>query len=258
MVIDYTTVSEVPGVGASSEQMRMAYTRYAWAASFCDGKEVLDVGCGVGQGLGYLAKRTRRVVGGDYTERLLQLAQSHYGKKMPLVRLDAHALPFRARSFDVIILCEVIYYLSQPELFLEECLRLLRVGGLLLICTVNRECSGFNPSPFSTRYFSVRELSELLQKYQFQVESYVAFPVARGSAKDVVVSLVERIAVAFRLMPKTMKGKELLKRIFFGKLIPLTAELENGMVEYALPVPIPHDSPTAQHKVLYAVGRAPS
>jgi hypothetical protein len=52
-----------------------------------------------------------------------------------------------------------------------------------------------------------------------------------------------------------MKGKELLKRIFFGKLIPLPPEIKDGMAEYTPPVPIPHDVPNSEYKVIYAVAR---
>jgi ubiquinone/menaquinone biosynthesis C-methylase UbiE len=234
----------------------MLYTRYKTAAAFCEGKAVLEVACSSGQGLGYLAKRARRVVGGDYTAQVLQLARCHYGGNIPLLRLDAHALPFPARSFDVVILYEAIYYLSRPEQFLEECCRILRDGSVLLICTVNKEWADFNPSPFSTRYFSAKELSDLLQKHQFQVELYGAFPVAKGSTKDAVVSFIKRTAMALHLMPNTMKGKESLKRIFFGKLVPLPPEVVDGMADYAPPVPLSSDSQDSQYKVLYAVAHA--
>lgn len=34
-----------------------------------------------------------------------------------------------------------------------------------------------------------------------------------------------------------MKGKEIFKRIFFGKLATLRAEIEEGMAKYVSPVP---------------------
>ena len=37
--------------------------------------------------------------------------------------------------------------------------------------------------------------------------------------KEKTVALIKRIAVTLHLIPKTMKGKEFLKRIFFGKLL---------------------------------------
>jgi len=35
--------------------------------------------------------------------------------------------------------------------------------------------------------------------------------------KEEAMAIIKRIAVAFHLIPKTMKGKKFLKRIFFGK-----------------------------------------
>ena len=59
--------------------------------------------------------------------------------------------------------------------------------------------------------------------------------------------------MALHLIPKTMKGKEFLKRIFFGKLIPLPPEIKDGMAEYTPPVPLPHDKPNFEYKVIYVV-----
>jgi hypothetical protein len=56
-------------------------------------------------------------------------------------------------------------------------------------------------------------------------------------------------------MPKTMKGKAFFKRIFFGKLVPLPPEVEEGMAEYVPPVPLSSDVSNSQYKVLYAIAR---
>src|SRR5262249_6372523 len=101
----------------------MLNTRYKFASDFCRGGRVLEIGCGAGQGLGYLARSASSVIGGDYTEALLRNAQSHYGGRIPLVALDAHELPFVDLSFDTVILYEAIYYLNSPAQFLEECRR---------------------------------------------------------------------------------------------------------------------------------------
>ena len=66
MTQTYTTVTELPGSGATSEQLAMLYARYALAAGFSRGKDVVEVACGPGIGLGYLARWARRVVGGEF------------------------------------------------------------------------------------------------------------------------------------------------------------------------------------------------
>ena len=52
-----------------------------------------------------------------------------------------------------------------------------------------------------------------------------------------------------------MKGKELFKRIFFGKLVPLPRELteENPTSQY--PCVIESSKPDTCHKVIFAVGQ---
>lgn len=255
MGIDYTTVTEVPGNRVTHEQLERMYHRYRFAADFSEGKDVLEVACGAGLGLGYLAKKVKRVVGGDYTENLVKVAKDYYGERLPVLRLDAQFLPFRPKSFDVVILYEAIYYLAKPEEFFKEARRILRKNGLLLIATVNKDWAEFNPSPFSTRYFSVPELTELLKRGGFKPEAYGAFSVLPKGAKDKVIATVRKVAVGLHLIPKTMKGKELLKKIFYGKLIPLKGEIEEGACEYTPPVSISADLSNDEYKVIYAVAR---
>jgi ubiquinone/menaquinone biosynthesis C-methylase UbiE len=254
-VRNYSTITELPGQRASREQLERLYHRYKFASTVCEGKDVLEVACGAGLGLGYLENVAKRVVGGDIQENILRFAASHYDERQNIeVRtLDAHRLPFKDKSFDVVILFEAIYYLEQPEEFLDGCRRVLQEKGILLICTVNKHWSDFNPSPHSVKYFSVPELYQLLGHQFPHVELYGAFSVSRNSATDKIISLIKRMAVVFYLMPKTMKGKELFKRMFFGKLAPLPNEIEDGMCKYIPPVPISYDSPNHQYKVFYAV-----
>ena len=78
MGIDYTTVTEVPGNRVTQEQLERMFHRYCFAANFSTGKDILEVACGTGQGLYYLAKRAKKVFGGDYTEKLIKEAKRYY------------------------------------------------------------------------------------------------------------------------------------------------------------------------------------
>ena len=255
MATDYTTITEVPGGRATTEQLSMLYTRYHTAATLSEGKDVLEVACGCGQGLGYLAKQANCVVGGDYTESLLHGAQQCYRGRVPLVCLDAHILPFQNASFDVLVLFEAIYYLARLEEFLDESLRVLRPGGKLLICSTNKECSGFNPSRFSTNYLSAGELRQILTAKGFDVEVFGAFPVSAPTFGRKASALIRNLAVQLNLIPKTMKGKELLKRIFYGPLTRIEDEVKENMAELAPLHPISETELKPQYRVLYTLGR---
>jgi len=253
----YLTVTELPGYKASKEQIERLYHRYHFASLFCEGKDVLEVACGGGIGLGYLANRAKKIVGGDIDEEILEIARRTYQDRtnVEIQKLDAQNLPFEDHSFDVVIFYEAIYYLPQPERFVDEAYRVLKDNGVLLVCTVNKDWPDFNPSPYSTRYFSLPELNTLLNKKFSSIELYGVFLATTDSLKVKVISIIKRIAVALRVIPKTMKSKELLKRIFFGKLLPLPPEIKDGMAEYTLPVPLIHNTPNRDFKVLYAVAR---
>ncbi|MDR7550715.1 MAG: class I SAM-dependent methyltransferase [Armatimonadota bacterium] len=249
----FASVTELPGAGATREQLSMLYTRYRLAARHAAGKDVLEVACGPGIGLGYLARAARVVVGGDVDETMLRQARATYGPTMRLVRLDAHALPFAGRSFDLVLLYEALYYLSAPERFLREARRLLRPAGTLLISTVNRLWDGFNPSPYSVRYFSAQELQALLRREGFEAELYAAFPARAHGVREAMLASLRRAAVSLHLIPPSMKGKTVLKRLVYGPLAALPSEAQDGMAAEAPLVPVEAENGATGFKVLYAV-----
>ena len=255
MTPEYFNVTEIPGNKASQEQIERLYHRYHFASTFCQGKAVLELACGAGMGLGYLARVAQKVVGGDIDKKLLLLAQSYYSGRpnIALRTLDAQQLPFSNGSFDVILLYEAIYYLPEPARFVEEAYRVLRPNGILIICSVNKDWPDFNPSPFSTQYLSGQELTSLLKTRFPEVELYGAFLVETDSLNSKLISFAKRSAVKLHLIPKTMKGKEFFKRIFFGSLIPIPSELQEGMSGYMPPSRVDTESPMPLYKVLYVV-----
>jgi hypothetical protein len=60
--------------------------------------------------------------------------------------------------------------------------------------------------------------------------------------------------VRLRLIPRTMHGKALLKRLVYGRLNRLPAELTNGPTP-PRPVSLSGQEPVRDFKILYALGR---
>ena len=115
MEYNYNKITELPGQKASREQLARLYHRYKFASAYCEDKEIIEVACGSGMGLGYIAKSARRVVGADIDEHNLNIAIKYYkGRQgIELKKLDAHQLYFRDNSFDVVVLNEAIYYFRK-------------------------------------------------------------------------------------------------------------------------------------------------
>lgn len=225
---DYSTVTEMPGDGVSREAAAMMRERYAITVRQATGRDVLEISCGTGQGLGWLASHARCVVGADITFGSLGKARQHYGGRIPLLQCDAHSLPFVDGSFDVVAIHEAIYYYRDVDASLAECRRVLRLGGTLIISTINPEWPDFNPSPFSSMYLPAPELSMTLQRHFDEVRIFLAFPAQAKGLRGEALSLLKRWAVALGLIPKTMKGKRFLKRLVFGELESVPRELAGG------------------------------
>jgi len=100
--VDFTQVSETSGDGVIPEQMQRMSTRHQFARQYCRGKDGLELAGGTGQGLGYPGEEAKTMAGGDSSEPILRLAPRHYRHRIPLLRLDGQALPFKNESFEVI------------------------------------------------------------------------------------------------------------------------------------------------------------
>jgi SAM-dependent methyltransferase len=251
--VDYTTVTETWGLPASPEQLAMQYHRYRVAAGLCAGRDVLEVGCGSGMGLPYLARRARTVIGGDYTMGLLREGRAQL-PDAKLVRMDAQHLPFLDRSLDVVLMLEMLYYVADQAAAFAECRRVLRSGGSLFVCVPNPERPDFNPSPFSTRYPDAKTLARLFEDQGFTVRLFGAFAVEAASSRDRMLAPIRHFAVRYRLIPNSMRMKALVKRMLYGPLPNLGAvHDEMAAVEEMIPLD-PLDGKLPGFKNLYAIG----
>jgi SAM-dependent methyltransferase/biotin operon repressor len=103
--------------------------------------EVLDVGSGDGTVAEMLAPRAQRYVCFDHSEKLLGAAQRRLGKRIPVVRGDMHALPFATGRFALVLSLNVLAYAEDPAGALDECCRVVKPGGDLLLVTLNKHDS---------------------------------------------------------------------------------------------------------------------
>lgn len=250
---DFLIVTERGGEPVTAAQIARLAQRYGWAGEFCRGKDVLEMACGTGTGLGYLKSLSRTLIAGDLSAPVLAVAQQHYGDRIDLRQFDACEAPFADCSFDVLILFEAIYYLPDVQRFVGEARRLLKPSGVLLLATANKDLFDFNPSPYSRQYLNPPELSRLLAAAGFESRFLGGSPVAARSPSASLIRLIKRAAVWLHLIPRSMKGKRLLKRLVFGRLHEMPRELNVGPDGFEAPTPIRADEPDALHQVLYCV-----
>ena len=249
----------IPGNKRTWEAWQMICCRYYTAAQFVTRKQVLEVGCGIGRGLGYLSTRAQRVIGGDYAKDNLGYVRQHYQDRVELLLLDAQGLPFRDNSFDVVVAMEVIQYLTRIDDFFKECHRVLRKDGVLIFCLPNKDAPGFHRSPLSHRHYSAPELFALLNRHHFDTELFGAFPISgRPVWERLRTAMIVTVGKALDIAPKGKEVKEFLRRIILGETVVTKPELgDSDMIAENLKlIPIPSDSPDNRHKISYAIAHA--
>lgn len=94
--------------------------------------KVLDLGCGPGILLPYLAAYGAHVVAVDVSKNML-LNAADKGLAPELVQADAHYLPFASATFHQVVCFAAFPHFSDPSQATRECARVLRPGGSLVI-----------------------------------------------------------------------------------------------------------------------------
>lgn len=123
-------------------------SRAVEAGAFCSGERVLDVGCGYGMAVPWLAQSLGvQAAGIDLRLPALQDGQARFpGVSLACAR--AERLPFGTETWDALLAeCSLS---ATPDLdrVLAECYRVLVWGGRLVISDLYRRSSATNSEPF--------------------------------------------------------------------------------------------------------------
>ncbi len=101
------------------------------------GKKVLDIGGGVGRLADELRRKGHSITVLDHDKDLIRKGKKEY-EGIKFVHGSVYSLPFKDRSFDEVVMEQVLEHLDDHKKAVSESLRVLRKGGTLTITTPNK------------------------------------------------------------------------------------------------------------------------
>jgi ubiquinone/menaquinone biosynthesis C-methylase UbiE len=188
-----------------------------------EGDRVLDAGCGPGYDalrMAAVVGRTGTVTGIDLSERMIAIAVAKAaGTGLPVSFRtgDVHSLPFPDASFDKIRIERTLQILGEPGQVLDEMIRVLRPGGLLLSVEPDWETMVCDPGSRDTARTFFRFCADQFPDGSTGRKLYRYFR-ERGLS-DVVVHPAPLVLHDFSLTAKMMNMEQFL-----------TAAQDNGVL----------------------------
>ncbi len=121
----------------TAAQWRRLVARFCRIMAPIAKSDILEVGCGAGAFLGRI-KGAKSLSGIDYSSSAVELAKTNLPGNF--VCCEAAAIPFPAKSFDIVFSFGVFFYFDSTkyaERVLREMIRVARPGGRVFIFDIN-------------------------------------------------------------------------------------------------------------------------
>lgn len=104
--------------------------------SLPENKSILSIGCGTGSDIWYLAAKNN-VVGVDFAVNGLLLAKNHFVQGIVSDFNSISYLPFKDKSFDIIVCKDILEHVLEPMILLQDVKRILKDDGYVVISVPN-------------------------------------------------------------------------------------------------------------------------
>ena len=153
------------------------------------GLSFIDIGCGGGLLCEPFARSGGNVAGLDADKQAISVAKHHakeQGLDIIYENKAVEELVNTNKTYDVVSALEIIEHVDNPDVFLKNCLKLVKPNGLIFISTLNKTPSSFlfgkiaaeyilNFVPQGThdwqKFIKPSEIQRLLSKNQFSIKS---------------------------------------------------------------------------------------
>lgn len=161
-----------------------------------NGKNVLDIGCGVGSLTNYMHRKGFYLTGIDLADKMLKITKQKY-KDINFIRMDMKNITLN-QKYDGISILYSLFHLSKKEVMkvLPKYHELLNKNGKMLLILQNGSGEKIVEEPLDknllmfVNYYSLDEIKEILENNKFKV-LYTAYKKGcEGSLSDTKLVLI--------------------------------------------------------------------
>jgi ubiquinone/menaquinone biosynthesis C-methylase UbiE len=129
----------VEGASQNAHTMSLRHAvAYDFASRYIHGQDVLDLGCGAGNGAVYFSSMANVTAIDADKDLVAALPDMWPGSNVRWRHGSGNHLPFADSSFDVVTSFQVIEHVDDQLQFLAEIHRVLRSSGIAVVTTPNR------------------------------------------------------------------------------------------------------------------------
>lgn len=151
------------------------FCAYRLAKEHVGAKALLDIGCGEGYGVYYLANFAKEAIGIDYDNSIINYAKDKYKKEnLAFYKIDINDLDSLKAKFDIICAFQFIEHVRDTKKFLDDIRNLLNPQGAFICSTPNRlDASPHSDKPshkFHVKEYLFHEFKELLAGYFTKID----------------------------------------------------------------------------------------
>jgi len=133
--------------------------------------KVLDIGCGIGDMLSY----RENIVGLDVNHLNVDFCKK---RKLNVYIMKPNIIPFDDKTFDSVLLDNVLEHIESPLLLFKEIRRVLKPNGLVLIGVPGEK--GFRSDDDHKIFYDEKKLQALAQKNNFNVNQFFYTPLVKS------------------------------------------------------------------------------
>ena len=149
--------------------------------------ELVELGCGTGIFTETIVLKTKSMVATDLSDSLLAVARTRIGDhpKVTFQKENCMATSFPSGALDTVFMANLIHVVESPSTLLQECYRILRKNGTLVIVTFTdhgmklwekikmgvRFVKSWGKPPAHTHTFSPENLNSMMKDAGFTIKT---------------------------------------------------------------------------------------